>query len=517
MKLRNKLKVSFFIMIVLPVILCVITVCAIFKLQSASMYQVYGVDQDMVMSNFYSSVVLMGSMTEDIYNEIKQVSESNPELFEDKEFLAQLEKELNQKLSGLTVRKNGRMIYVSNTLDKKMLEEILPEYDTSENISDVSTYKGGDYQSLIKQIDFRDAAGNEYSVSIVTALNQMIPQMKVLMIQIMIAVLLILILTSLVLNFWIYRSVIRPVDKLKLATHNIKMGNLDFNMPKPSKDEIGDVCRDFEEMRVILKKSADDKVNSDREEKELIRNISHDLKTPLTAIKGYVEGILDGIADTPQKQEKYLRTIANKVNDMDKLIDELTIYSRLDTNRIPYSFSKINVRQYFDDCCEEINMDLEAQGIELAYRYHAGDDLVIVADAEQLKRVVNNIVSNSVKYMEPGRKGKIDIDIYDEGNYAHIIMKDNGKGIGLSELPHIFERFYRTDSSRNSKQGGSGIGLAIVKKIIEDHKGKIWAESVEGEGTTMHVYLLKDADNTKYCFLEDKHAKRSLIKSADSK
>ena len=86
-------------------------------------------------------------------------------------------------------------------------------------------------------------------------------------------------------------------------------------------------------------------------------------------------------------------------------------------------------------------------------------------------------------------------------------MADNGKGIGMDELPHIFERFYRTDSSRNSKQGGSGIGLAIVKKIIEDHRGKIWAESVEGEGTTMHINLLKDLDNRKYICIEDNRKK----------
>ena len=89
----------------------------------------------------------------------------------------------------------------------------------------------------------------------------------------------------------------------------------------------------------------------------------------------------------------------------------------------------------------------------------------------------------------------------------HVIIKDNGKGIGINELPHIFERFYRTDSSRNSAQGGSGIGLAIVKKIIEDHKGKIWAESVEGKGTTMHINLIKDREEMCYAYIEDKHKK----------
>ena len=393
-------------------------------------------------------------------------------------------------------------------LKGKNIDELLSAYDEDENICDVALYKGGDYQTLVKQINFSDSQGNEYSVSILTSLNQIVPQLKMFAIELFAAVFLILVITSLILNLWIYRSVVTPLNKLKLATHNIQAGNFDFEMPNVPKNEIGDVCRDFEEMRVILKQSSEDKIRSDMEEKELIRNISHDLKTPLTAIKGYVEGIQDGIADTPQKQEKYLRTIANKVNDMDKLIDELTIYSKLDTNRVPYSFAKIPIKGYFDDCCEEIKIDLEAQGIDLDYRCYAGDDVFIVADAEQLKRVINNIVSNSVKYRDESRKEKITIAVYDEGDYVHILLADNGKGIGARELPRIFERFYRTDSSRNSRQGGSGIGLAIVKKIIEDHKGKIWAESVEGEGTAMHINLLKYKDNSHYC-IEDKSGKKS--------
>ena len=134
--------------------------------------------------------------------------------------------------------------------------------------------------------------------------------------------------------------------------------------------------------------------------------------------------------------------------------------------------------------------------------------MFIVADAEQLKRVINNIVSNSVKYRDESRKEKITIAVNDEGDYVHILLADNGKGNGARELTRIFDRFYRTDSSRNSRQGGSGIGLAIVKKIIEDHKGKIWAESVEGEGTAMHINLLKYKDNSHYC-IEDKSGKKS--------
>ena len=304
----------------------------------------------------------------------------------------------------------------------------------------------------------------------------------------------ILVFTALSIGLWIYRSIATPLVKLKKATQNIKEGNLDFVLEVDGDDEFSELCRDFEEMRVVLKQSAEDKIKSDAEEKELIRNISHDLKTPLTAIKGYVEGLRDGIANTPEKQAKYIQTIANKVNDMDKLIDELTIYSRLDTNRVPYTFVRCNVSDYFGDCCEEIGTELEASQIELEYNDHLTEPAYMNVDPEQLKRVVNNIISNSVKYMAEGRQGKIKIDLYDEGDYIHAIFSDNGIGIAAKDVERIFERFYRTDESRNSKHGGSGIGLAIVKKIVEDHKGKIWAESVEGEGTTMHLNLLKAKD-----------------------
>ena len=127
-------------------------------------------------------------------------------------------------------------------------------------------------------------------------------------------------------------------------------------------DEIGELCQDFEEMRIRLKENAEEKIQYDIESKELISNISHDLKTPITAIKGYVEGILDGVASSPEKLDKYIRTIYNKANDMDRLIDELTFYSKIDTNKIPYTFSKINVNSYFGDCAEEVGLDMESRG-----------------------------------------------------------------------------------------------------------------------------------------------------------
>ena len=318
----------------------------------------------------------------------------------------------------------------------------------------------------------------------------MVPQLKKILLDTVFVIILILILTALGLCTWTYRGVMTPLTQLKEATKNIKEGNLDFTIEKTGVDEIGDLCDDFEEMRKRLKESAEEKVAFDKENKELISNISHDLKTPITAVKGYVEGIMDGVADTPEKMDRYIRTIYNKANEMDRLINELTFYSKIDTNRIPYTFNKIHISDYFEDCVDQLSVELDSSGISLTYFKYLEEDAVVIADAEQLKRVINNIISNSLKYMNKP-KGVINIRLRDVGDFIQIEIEDNGKGIAQKDLANIFERFYRTDASRNSSKGGSGIGLSIVKKIMEDHGGQVWATSKEGTGTTMYLALRK--------------------------
>ena len=305
--------------------------------------------------------------------------------------------------------------------------------------------------------------------------------------------LVILIFTSVSVGLWIYRSVATPLVKLRKATQNIKDGNLDFVLDVEGADEFAELCRDFEEMRRRLKESAEEKLVLDKENKELISNISHDLKTPITAVKGYVEGIMDGVADTPEKMDRYVRTIYNKTVEMDHLINELTFYSKIDTNRIPYTFSKLNVEDYFSDCAEEVGLELETRGIQLCYANYVDSDVQVIADGEQIRRVIHNIISNAIKYMDKGKgmKGIIQIRVKDVGDFVQVEIEDNGKGIAAKDLPYIFDRFYRTDVSRNSAKGGSGIGLSIVRKILEDHGGKVWATGREDIGTIMYFVLRK--------------------------
>ncbi len=316
-----------------------------------------------------------------------------------------------------------------------------------------------------------------------------------LMEALVIAMLLILFMTSSIITGWLNRDIYKPLKELSVAMQRISTGDFDYHMSYRRDDEIGILFDNYEQMRLQLKENEEEKAQNEKKSKELVSNISHDLKTPITSIKGYVEGIMDGVADTPEKMDKYIKTIYNKANDMDRLINELTTYSGIDSNKIPYHFHIINVSDYFSDCVEEVGLDLESKNMHLNFTNFVPSDTCVVADPEQLKKVINNIISNSVKYMGH-ENGVIDIRILDEMESVKIEIEDNGKGIESKDIGNIFERFYRTDSSRNSLQGGSGIGLSIVKKIIEDHGGYVWATSKQGEGTCMHFVLRKYTERT---------------------
>ena len=289
---------------------------------------------------------------------------------------------------------------------------------------------------------------------------------------------------------WLRKGVMNPLEKLGEAIDEVSKGNLDHILGCDSNDEIGELCQDFERLRISIKNNKESRDTLDRENRELIGNISHDLKTPITAIKGYAEGILDGVVTTPEQQKKYITTIYNKADDMARLIDELTYYTKIDTNRIPYKFGKVSPVRFFDDCVEDVGLDMESKGIIFTYSSNVNPDDIVIADVEQLAKVVNNIINNAVKYIDK-TPGRIDINLLNDGDFVKFVISDNGAGIASEDIPKIFDRFYRTDASRNSNTGGSGIGLSIAKKIIEDHGGKIWASSRRGEGTTFTFILRK--------------------------
>ena len=488
MKLKNRLLIAFFVIIIAPIGLTTIALMAVTKYQLQAIERSYNVP-NVTYENLSNSLQMISKATMEDYEEIQKEGKENSDQFLDEEILNKWNQKLQEKHSYLIVRKENEMIYPKKDQNCKRIFENLPDYGEYMGESDTGVYIGNEVNAFVKQVDVTFSDQTHGSIFIMTSGTEMIPQVKQLIIELIVAIVVILVCTSAALTVWIYRGIHKPLERLRTATKNIKEGNLDFTLEVEGEDEISELCRDFEDMRKRLKESAEENIIYDKESKELISNISHDMKTPITAVKGYVEGIMDGVANTPEKMERYIKTIYNKANEMDRLINELTFYSKIDTDRIPYTFSKINVASYFNDCKEEA-LDLADKNIDLAYFNYVDEDVMIIADAEQLKRVINNIIGNSIKYMDK-EKGYINIRIKDVGDFIQVEIEDNGRGIAVKDLPLIFDRFYRADASRNSALGGSGIGLSIVRKIIEDHGGKIWANSKLGTGTIMFFVLRK--------------------------
>lgn len=489
MKLKTRLIISFCIIIFVPVMLAGVVLFGFQHFQLREIEKTYGMDTNNNYAYLTNSIQLLNRYTKEICSNLVKISQEKPEKLEDWTYLQTVNESLEDKYSYLIVRKDKQLIFDGADVNG-ISEESLPDYGSGDSDPEPVCFLDGDTQALVKQIDFVYDDNAKGSLFVVTTTKSLIPEMKELIIDVVASVILILIFTAAMLTIWIYRGIIGPIKKLEIATQNIKEGHLDFVVEAESDDEIGELCNNFEQMRQRLKESTEEKLENESENRVLISNIAHDLKTPITAVKGYSEGLIDGVADTPEKRDKYIRTIYNKANEIDTLLNELTLYSKIDTNRIPYNFNKLNVMEYFDDCIEEIGLDLEAKNIGLSYFNYADDDVMIIADPEQLKRVIHNIINNSIKYLDKP-KGFINIRVKDVGDFIQVEIEDNGKGINGKDLPYVFDRFYRADASRNSSTGGSGIGLSIVKKIIEDHGGKIWATSKESTGTIMYFVLRK--------------------------
>lgn len=486
MRFRSKLLVLCLVLTLLPMALAYLGLVLFGSIQFSALQN--NTDKNLIVDVFSTAAIqIFDDITSDTQDEISQMVKKDPVQFMETETLDRLNSKLTANYSYLVVTKGGLPVYCGNPQDDLswLNQSAVGEIEEENNV-DMLLFE----HMLVKEQSIRFPDGQRGRIYIVTATRALVQSIRSVFAEIGMLIVVVMGLIALITSAWIYGTMVQPIHMLQKAAKEIKDGNLDFEVDTSDKGEIGDLCRDFEEMRKRLKDTSEEKVQFDAESKTLISNISHDLKTPVTTIKGYAEGILDGVASSPEKMEKYIRTIYNKANDMDRLIDELTLYSKIDTNRIPYTFAKIHIADYFRDCVEEMSIELEARNIDLSFFNYLDDDVVVIADVEQLRRVVNNIIGNSAKYMDK-KKGIINIRLKDVGDFVQIEIEDNGKGIAAKDLPYIFDRFYRTDSSRTSSTGGSGIGLSIVRKIIEDHGGKIWATSKESTGTVMCFVLRK--------------------------
>ncbi len=491
MGLRRRITIAFLICIFLPVLMFALAGTLILQYQRYSVAAVYDVDADMV-SFLQNSPVLFGSLTNEAYREIQKLAESEPQKLTDEEWLEKTNESLSERYSFVLVRKGEHVIYCGNRAFADKILHALPEYGENKS-TEGGTYLTGANPAMIRQVDFLTNGNEPATVFLITDVDNWLPQWRDTAVQVIIAVVVCLNLTAAVIVVWLYRSIVRPLAVLRAATNQIKEGNLDCSIHGDEHDEIGQLQNDFEDMRTHLKEMSDQQLRSEQESREMMSNISHDLKTPLTAIKGYSEGLMDGVADTPEKRERYVRTIYAKACDMERLVDELAFFAKIDQAAVTYDFRKVAVWEYLSDCVGELRLDMEVKGIFLDFTCDCDASVKAIFDPEQIKRVISNIIGNSVKYMDK-QNGKIAMHVSADSDMVWVSIEDNGSGIREQELPHIFTRFYRGDSSRGTKKGGSGLGLAIVKSIVTDHGGSVVAESVYGEGTRIRFSLQRHSE-----------------------
>ena len=202
----------------------------------------------------------------------------------------------------------------------------------------------------------------------------------------------------------------------------------------------------------------------------------------------------DGIANTPEKQKRYLDTIYTSTCDMEKLLDELLTVSRLELGAIDLMLESININSFLDDCAEEISLNLEKQNFDFEYKNSCESDVIVDLDTDRFTRVIRNIVSNSVKYASPKRKGKVVLTAQSYQKSVIISLADNGVGLDSASIPRIFDTFFRADKARTNVRDGSGLGLSVCKQIVELHGGRIWATGKENQGLTILISLERRLD-----------------------
>ncbi|SFF92634.1 HAMP domain-containing protein [Halobacillus alkaliphilus] len=287
-------------------------------------------------------------------------------------------------------------------------------------------------------------------------------------------------------TWYISRTILSPLKEIYAATEEVKEGNLDYPIQYRRKDEIGKFIRGFNTMRTHLKQSQEKEEQFREDRKQLIANISHDLRTPLSSIRGYVEGLQDGVAQTDEMQKKYFRVIRQKTDQLDHLIEDLFQFSKLDLRQLPLDQQFVDSRAFFQSLLDDTVEDGKSKNVRIAIPQQI-PSVPLSLDPVRITQVMNNLTENAVRYGADSIVIAIKIE-HDKSNLT-ISVKDNGEGMEKEDLTKIFSRFYRAEKSRSRESGGTGLGLAIVKSIIEQHGGALWADSELNYGSTIAFTL----------------------------
>jgi len=288
-----------------------------------------------------------------------------------------------------------------------------------------------------------------------------------------------------ILTYRMIKNITKPLDILTSGVNQIHEKNFAHRIEYTADDEFRPVCEAFNQMAAQLEASTERRLKDEANRRELLAGISHDLRTPLTTINGYLDGLESGVASTPEMRKKYFHTIKNKTVDMNHIIEQLFFFSKLDMDEFPFSPARFELTRALSDMVEEFAEEYAMRGLEI-FNNVSHQNVFVNIDVSHFRRVVINILENSVKYKEK-ETGRMEINSSVDNNFIQLKFADNGPGVSRDMLPNLFSAFYRADPSRHTK--GSGLGLAISEKIIERSGGTIYAENAGSGGLVIVICL----------------------------
>lgn len=476
MNIKKRLIISNTVTVIIPFIITVLIASILIFISSKFL------DKDIDYTTFKDMAVVKSELV----STVNELSKQNPDIIERADFHKELLNRMESLNGKIIITKNSNIIFASKDINKIDFEKCIEEIKRH-SINRVVKLDNNYY--IIETVQLKSIEGIQFRIVLLAPIKNDVYAMKRFLIIVTLVFIVSFIALNMFMSYLFSERIIKPVTILKNAASEISNGNLDCEIIEDGDEEINELCHDFEVMRTQLKDSVNLRMKYEDNRKMLVSSISHDLKTPITSIKGYVEGILDGVANTPEKTEKYLKTIYSKAEQVDIMIDDLLLYSKLDLNQIPFNFEKTDIFQYLQYCVSENYAELEKYNIKMELINDLKSSKYVMLDRERMRRVIMNIIDNSRKYMNKN-DGKTNIFLRETNSSIIIEITDNGLGIHKEDANKIFERFYRADYAR-SEAKGSGLGLAIAKQIVEGHNGKIWAIGHESEGTSILISLGK--------------------------
>lgn len=386
--------------------------------------------------------------------------------------------------TALVVMENDNIVYKSEDFSMLEIKEMLMNISIENNYYE---HDNGEYE--LNEDNFITENGSRYKI---ISLNQRVDVgsfYRSLLIFVFLTFLIVFIIVNTIVQKQNMQNIVNPIADLKRQTEQLRVGELETAIRDKGYGEVRELGRAVEELRIQLKNSIYYQQKVDDNRKFLVSSISHDLKTPVTSIRGYIDGVLDGVADTDEKKEYYLSKAIEKTKLINTMIEDLLLYSKLDLNQLKFEKEKVDIEKYIGHYIEDVSVEFNRENKRIIFENELSTRTFVNIDASKFKRVIQNIVDNAKRSIEE-ETGQLRVILRETNASLIIEFKDNGKGISKEDLAHVFDRFYKADMAREIK-GSSGLGLAIAKQIVEGLDGRIWAISEKEQGASIIISLKK--------------------------